>query len=416
MKFPRMFRREEKANPVGTSLIVGGTAGFIRWIDKRAFVEEGYQRNPVIYAVVEEVAKAVAGLKFELKRGEDYIEDHPVLDLLRRPNPMQGGRQFIKAIFVDYLTQGEQAIAQPQGQKQPVELWRVDPSEVEVKPGKGGIPAAYAHKRAGIETVFPVRGVVAPRADMFFYKRYNPRDYWRGQSPLMAGGIAGDIHNRGAEWNYSLLKNAAKPSGLVSFKDDPSAETVSKLKEWFKRAFQGSENAGEMPVLTGGADWKQTSLSPIDMDFQSSMTEAKKMIASVYGVPLPLIDNEAATFANMDTAKERFYTDTVLPLANEWLEAFGNWLLPAFGDDLELCVDMDDIPALDAVRGRKFDRVVKALDAGLITVDEARDEIGYSPMEEDDRQEAAEQAARDAYGRATNEPAPKEPPDDETEA
>lgn len=405
MKFPTLFRREVKQNPVGASLIVGGSAGFIKWTDKRAFVEEGYQRNPVIYMAVEEIAKAVSGLRIELKSGEDYIEEHPVLDLLRRPNAMQGGKEFIKTVFVDYLTQGEMAIAQPIGQRQPAELWRVDPSEVEVKPGRGGIPAAYVHKRSGIETNFPVKGLTAPRADLFFFKRFNPRDYWRGQSPLMAGGIAGDIHNRGSDWNYSLLRNAAKPSGIVRFKDDPSTETVSRLKEWFKRAFQGAENAGEVPVLTGGAEWTQTSLSPMDMDFATSMTEAKKLIAGVFGVPLPLIDNEAATFANMDTAKERFYTDTVLPLAHEWLEAFGAWLLPGFGDGLELCFDMDDIPALEAVRNRKFERVLKSLGAGLITVDEARDEIGYDPMEEDEEtgQDDAEEAAKAAYGRAAKE-------------
>lgn len=406
MKFPTLFRREVKQNPTGASLIVGGGQGFIKWTDKRAFVEEGYQRNPVIYMAVEEIAKAVSGLRLELKRGEDCLEDHPVLNLLHRPNAMQGGKEFIKTIFVDYLTQGEMAIAQPIGQRQPAELWRVDPSEVEVKPGRGGIPAAYVHKRSGIETTFPVKGLTTPRSDLFFFKRFNPRDYWRGQSPLMAGGIAGDIHNRGSDWNYSLLRNAAKPSGIVRFKDDPSTETVSRLKEWFKRAFQGAENAGEVPVLTGGAEWTQTSLSPMDMDFATSMTEAKKLIAGVFGVPLPLIDNEAATFANMDTAKERFYTDTVLPLANEWLESFSAWLLPGFGADLELCIDMDDIPALEAVRNRKFDRILKALGAGLISVDEARDEIGYDPMDaedEEDGQDDAEEAALAAYGRAAQE-------------
>jgi phage portal protein BeeE len=123
----------------------------------------------------------------------------------------------------------------------------------------------------------------------------------------------------------------------------------------------------------------------------------------VYGVPLPLIDNEAATFANMDTAKERFYTDTVLPLAKEWLEAFGAWLLPSFGDNLEFHIDMDEIPALDAARERKFNRVLKALQAGLLSVDEARDEIGYDSLDASENdQEDVEEAAAAAYGRAVN--------------
>lgn len=412
MKLPRIFRAEEKANPIGASLLVGAGDGYARWEDRTSYIREGYQRNPVIYMAVEEIAKAIAGLRLELVRNkgkdsEEYLdEDHPVLKLLRRPNPMQGGHAFRKAVFIELMTLGEQAIAQPIGQRQPAELWQVDPGEVEVKPGRGGIPSAYIHRRSGQTTEFPVRGVTNPRADLFFYKRFNPTDYWRGQSPLMAGGIAGDIHNRGTDWNDMLLRNAAKPSGIVTFKEgDPSDETVRRLKEWFKRAFQGSANAGEVPVLTGGAEWKQTSLSPLDMDFGNSMTEAKKLIAGVYGVPLPLIDNEAATFANMEMAKERFYIDTVLPLANEWLEAFGAWLLPAWGDDLTLCIDMDDIPALEAVRNRKFDRVMKALGQGIITMDEARDEIGYAPLttEEDDGTDAEDAAAK-AYGNGQQNP------------
>lgn len=377
---------EQKANPVGASLMVGSMVNFTQWADRKQYVVEGYQLNPMVYLCVNTIAQAIAGLHIELKRGDEYVEEHPVLELLRRPNPMMGGRELILALFIDYLTTGEMACAQPIGQKQPAELWPVISGDIEVVPGRGGVPQSYIHKRGGVNTTFPVKGtIVNPRADLFFWRRFNPTDYWRGQSPLAAGGLSVDTHNAGGKWNYSLLRNNAKPSGVISFKEGVTVEanTVARIKEWFKSAFQGAENVGEIPILTGGAEWSQTSMTPTDMDHQQTMKEMGKLIANVYGIPLPMVDNDASTFNNMEMAKEKFYIDTVIPMAEDFLNSFGAWLLPAFEEGLELCIDMDAIPALEALRNRKFERILKALNAGLITMEEARDEIGYDPLDMD---------------------------------
>ena len=116
------------------------------------------------------------------------------------------------------------------------------------------------------------------------------------------------------------------------------------------------------------------------MDFTTTQKEAAKLIASAFGVPLPLIDNDASTFNNLEQAKERLYTDTVLPLFNSFLSQFGAWYLPAFGDGLALRVDMDQIGALEGLRTRLYDRMLKGVTAGVLTVDEAREAIGYEPL------------------------------------
>jgi len=209
---------------------------------------------------------------------------------------------------------------------------------------------------------------------------YDPLNYWRGQAPLVAAGLAADTHNAGMRWNYALLKNSARPSGLIKLAGDGSGEVVVRLREWFKRAFQGERAAGEIPILTGGAEWVAMDTNPRDMDFVTTQKEAAKLIASAFGVPLPLIDNDASTFNNLEQAKERFYSDTVLPMFNEFLAAFGNWLLPWYGDGLTFGVDLDQVAALEGVRTRKYDRVIKAKAAGVLTVDETRVALGYEPL------------------------------------
>lgn len=371
--------QEVKQNPVGQAIFVpGGDAWAAR--KGREFISEGYQTNVLVYRCIREIALAMADLQVEIANDDgNPIDDHPALPLLSRPNPTQGWDAFVTEAATNFELHGEMAIARYPENGPPAELWCINPLWIRVEPGQGGMPMAYVYEQNNRKITFPVDRLTG-QSQLFFYKTYNPLDHWRGQSALVAAGLAADTHNAGLKWNYSLLRNSARPSGLIKLDDNSGAEVVQRLKEWFKRAFQGAANAGEIPVLPSGAEWMPMDTSPRDMDFLNTQKEAAKLIASAFGVPLPLIDNDASTFNNMEQAKERFYTDMVIPKFNGFLASFGNWLMPWFGDDLKLQVNMDRIGALEALRTRLFDRMAKAVDTGIITVDEARVAIGYDEL------------------------------------
>jgi phage portal protein BeeE len=82
----------------------------------------------------------------------------------------------------------------------------------------------------------------------------------------------------------------------------------------------------------------------------------------------------------LEQAKERLWTDTVLPLLNEFLESFGSWLLKGYGDNLTLKYNFDSIPALEGLRAKRFTRMMDAIGKGALTINESRDAIGYAPM------------------------------------
>jgi phage portal protein BeeE len=114
------------------------------------------------------------------------------------------------------------------------------------------------------------------------------------------------------------------------------------------------------------------------MDFISTLKECSKYIAMAYGVPLPLIDNDASTFNNLKEAKEKLYIDTVIPLFNQFLSQLNIWLSKQLNGNY-ICIDLDDVPALESLRQVKFDRVTKAVDLGIISIDEARIELDFAP-------------------------------------
>jgi len=372
------FRREVKSNPIGAALFMPGGSDWARSVDPLAYIKEGYQQNVVVNRAIREVTGAVANLTLEVARDNDLIEDHETLALLKNPNPMSGYDGFMRQIFTDYLLHGEMAIVAVGGSK-PGELWPLSPRHIKIKPGQGGMPSAYVHELNNIKTVFPVDRIDGS-SDLFFMKSYNPLDYWRGQSPLMAAAIAADTHNAGMQWNYRLLKNSARPSGILKSPAEIGREAMGRLREFFKARFQGDGNAGEIPILEGGLEWQAVDTSPRDMDFINTQKETAKLIAAALGVPIPFIDNDASTFNNLEVAKERFYTDTVLPLFNEFLAQFSPWIMRRYDPRLELRVDLDQVQALEPQRQRKFDRMLKAKAAGVLTTDEVRAAIGYDTL------------------------------------
>lgn len=362
---------EKKEHPGGAVHFIAG-GQWQRPKKLREYAAEGYGWNPVIRKAIDEVATACAGLKIGVYRGDDPVDDHPALAALQKPNPVMGAASFIEQVIVNKELFDEVAIARAGD-----ELWPMSPMHIEVMPGAGGIARAYRYGTGAAQRTFEVDRVTG-QSDLFFMHGYNPEEYWRGLPPLQSAAVWADLHNNGARWNASLLKNSARPSGVFTIKGGMMQDAFDRLKEWVDRTMTGPDNAGKPGILEGdGAGWISMSQSARDMDFSASMKEAKMLISSVFGVPLPLIDNDASTFNNYRAAMERFYTDKVIPTMQEFLDAFGSWYLE---EGERFVIDLDAIPALEEVRERKFNRLLKAVQMKAITVDEFRVETGWEPM------------------------------------
>ena len=374
---------ERKENPVGAAVFVNSPVPWGGWKERRSYVREGYQQNVIVYRAIREITQAAKAIKFELHQGDKVITDHPVLDLLARPTPTLSWRMWLEEMLTNRMIFGEMwCSGVPDAEY--AELWPLSPADMQVHPGTGGIATAYQHNVGRNPVMFAVDPMTG-ESDVFFSKLYNPDDYWRGQSPLMAAALAADTHNNGLKWNFSLLKNFARPSGLISFKGaGPTGEALQRLREWAQQALTGPSNAGRIAIM-GEGTFHEVGENAKDMDHNTTMQEMSKYVASALGVPLPLVTNDAATFNNMEQAKERLYTDTVPPILGQFLEQFGGWLLPNFGlEGAELKADEDSILALEDARDRKFKRATSGYTTGVLTLQESRELMGYQPEPEGD--------------------------------
>ncbi len=353
--------------------------------DYQQFSDEAYGKNVVAYRAMNMVASAAASVPTILysknRNGRREIISHPVLTLLKRPNPTQSGADFFNALYHHKMISGNaylQSVA-PSGEATK-ELYLLRPDRVQVIAGKNALPAAYRYTVDEKTVDYPV-DKISGRSRILHVKNFHPTNDWYGLSPIEAAAYSIDQHNQSSSWNQALMQNGARPSGALVVKGEQAGGTLSeeqyqRVKSQIDEQFSGMENAGRPLLLEGGLEWREMSLSPKDMDFIQSKNASARDIALAFGVPPQMLGIPGdSTYSNLQEARVSLWEQTILPLAQNIAEALNHWLLPQFGDGLELVVNSDDILPLALRNQAIWDRVEKA---SFLTEDEKRAAVGYA--------------------------------------
>jgi HK97 family phage portal protein len=285
--FKSLLRPPEQKASRTARLIALESGGRARWTprDYAALAREGYARNAIVYRAVRLIAESVGSLCFVLYDGAAERDTHPLLDLIRRPNPRQDGASFLESVASHLLLAGNAYVEAvgfggEGGPQQVRELYALRPDRMKLVPGPDGWPQAYDYTVAGSTVRFEQNAVQPPILHLAFF---NPLDDHYGLSPLEAAAIAVDTHNAAAVWNKSLLDNAARPCGALVYDGADglglTADQMERLKADFAGQYQGVANSGRPLILEGGLAWKPMSLTPHDMDFPQAKDAAAREIA-----------------------------------------------------------------------------------------------------------------------------------------
>ncbi|MBQ0752207.1 MAG: phage portal protein [Roseovarius sp.] len=355
---------EQKASATGRVMAWHG-AGRVAWSprDTVSLTRTGFAGNPVGFRCVKMIAEAAAALPLVLQDCEQRFAVHPVLSLIKCPNPAQGRAELFEALYGQLLLTGNAYVEAVGAGGVPVELHVLRSDRMSVVPGSDGWPVAYEYAVAGRKHRFDVREGVPCVCHI---KSFHPQDDHYGLSPLQAAAQAVDVHNSASRWSKALLDNAARPSGAIVYKGPEgqgamSGDQYDRLVSEMEAHHQGARNAGRPMLLEGGLDWKPMGFSPSDMEFQKTKESAAREIALAFGVPPMLLGIPGdATFANYQEANRAFYRLTVLPLAMRVAATVAAWLGRMSGEALDLAPDLDQVPALAAERDAQWARVSAA--------------------------------------------------------
>lgn len=324
-----------------------------------ALAQEGFARNPVVHRCVRLIAEAANRVPLVAVEEGRRLTQHPLLKLLRRPNPHQSGGELLEAVYAYLQTAGNAYLNAAIADGEVKGLFCLRPDRVQVVAGADGWPEAYAYTSGGRTQT--LRQDTAPVSSVLHLALFHPLDDHYGLAPLAAAQQSLDLHNAAARWNKALLDNSARPSGALVYSAGTGQLTedqFTRLKEELETAFQGAANAGRPMVLEGGLDWKAIGISPRDMDFVEAKHVAAREIALAFGVPPMLLgipgDN---TYANMAEANRTLWRHTIVPLVRRVTDDLSFWLAPAFGGSVTLEPDFDGIEALAEDQASRWSRI-----------------------------------------------------------
>lgn len=347
----------------------------------KKFAEEGLRKNPYVFRAVSLIARSIAGVPVLLyersSEGPREVYDHPALDLLRSPNPLDRTYSAIIEAFVSTLLIGGEAylLRLPDGGR-PREIWLLRPDLVSVRRNAQGLPVRYEYD-AG-----KGRSIEYKPEQVLHMRFWHPLDLNKGLSPLEAASASVDMNNAGRAWNVALLQNAGIPAGALEVDGSLTEEQRERLTHVFRRRHAGPRNAGRVLLLEGGIRYSPVGLDARELSWLDGLKLSAREIAIAYGVPPELLgDSENKTYSNYQEARRAFYTETVLPLADRLFEELSSFVARPYSDTLYYAYDPDQIEALAEDRNAVWERVLKALDRSMLTINEAREAAGYSPIE-----------------------------------
>ena len=389
--FQRLFniKQEEQKNSNMMGYFGVGTeeAKQYKYAD---LAKEGYLKNAIAYRCINEISKGASAVPFIIKSGDQIIDEHPLIDLLNRPNPQQSYSEFFNSLFGYVLLSGNAYILKVGGERgSPKELHQLRPDRIEIKGSGNPIPERYNYMVNGrVQNSYEVdqeNGF----SELKHVKLWNPLDDYYGLSPMSAAAAEIDQFNMSTKHNVNLLQNGARPSGAVIFKPKDDSGFAVNLTESQRQQlltdlnnrFSGAGNAGRPMLLEGDFDWKEMGLTPKDMDFKALKNMAATDIALCFGVPSQLVGvPDSQTYSNVAEARLALYEETIIPHLRKVASDLNEWLVPMFDERLSLEFDIDSIPALSERRRKIYENVTSAVREGIMTRNEAREIIGLQKV------------------------------------
>jgi HK97 family phage portal protein len=314
--------------------------------------------------------------------GWDAVEDHPMIELLARPNPHMSGRLFWSALITSLHSDGNAyAYKQRAAAGRVVELWPIPPGLIDPVWNADDFITAYRYQ--------PGNGVlwdIDPRDVIHLRLNIDPSNTRKGRSPLSAlyREIFTDLE--AGEFTSQLLSNLGIPGVIISpdGPDGVTQEDAEAIKAKFIRRFSG-DGRGEPLVMGSGTKVSVLSFSPEQMNLESLRRIPEERICAVLGVP-PIIANlgaglDQATYSNYAQAREAFYENTIIPLQAVTADDLRVQLLPEFGDikGYRVAFDQSGIRVLQEDETKRQERILKQLAAGVMTVNEARTALDLEP-------------------------------------
>lgn len=116
-------------------------------------------------------------------------------------------------------------------------------------------------------------------------------------------------------YGNKVFKNSTTPSGSFEIDGTLEDDAYKRLKKDITEKYTDLEKAGTPLLLEGGLTFKPLAIKNSDAEWLASRRFNREEIASIFGVPVAMLNDNANTaYGNLEQKYLEFYSGSILPL------------------------------------------------------------------------------------------------------
>lgn len=404
----QVFEKSAPIEPIQTKSFSNPNISFIDFLQNGGNFDlsvhlsiEMYKKTSPFFNAVDIRARNFSRVPIQIwdKKETDWVPDHPVLELLSKPNADQTHLEFFTGLASYYDITGN-AFLMLTGRiaREPLEIFNVRPQdiqfgterstifptlprEIKISDSDGDTNTFIIEEVKGLGVRYVSRDQMK---EIWHIRQFNPtrsrQSPW-GLSRAQPLWLELQQYISGNNNNLSQLKRGTRLSmAWVNNRGEELTETQWQRMQEEANKYRGDMNAGGTPVLDG-MDVKTIQATNRDMEFKDLQEKTVAQISMIYGIPLPMITNAAATMNNLGTSNVQLWDNAITPLTTYLYAELTRLLMPRYDNSENLIFRFNemDIPAL---RNRLLASTKEQADIGVNSTNELRSEIGYEDLPE----------------------------------
>jgi HK97 family phage portal protein len=365
-----------------------------------------------VWAYIRAIAQLPGYHKRELGNGGvETVTTSALSRLLRAPNGYQTPSDFLVHLIRSLLYTGNSYWIAQRNDRQEVEaLHWTDPRTCQVRQVRvqgqvfseifyeiGANPLINVPSLARNTLVVPARDVLHIKLDT----RRNPligETWLSALAPELCTRMA--IHGAAATFS----NNMSRPSGVLTTDLQMKQPDVETLRARWNEQAKGM-NAGGVPILTHGLKFQPISISNEDAQIVDQLRLNDRTIASVFGVPAILL-------GLTDTATQK----SAEAVMAEWLASGLGFIITHIEQAFDKFIGLDAVPRgrewtefdtrvlLRSMYTERIDGLVRGVQGGIYSPNEARALEGYPAVEAGDEPRVQQQVVPLSFATAPPEP------------
>lgn len=328
-------------------------------------------RNSDVFTAIDIISKDIASTSIQFNDKDSYLDDDKkILKLLnKRPNPYLDAWHFKYIIVANMLLNGNSYVEIVRDDKgQPIELYHMQNSAVSIEQIDDKIKYNYIDERDG--------HVRFDTEDVLHFRMFSV-DGFNGYSPLFALANEIGISMGSKKFLDEFFKNGGTSTAILKYEDGRySDEELAIIRQNFENS--QLKNNNDLVMLDDTMTFDRLKVPTEVLNFLNSYKFSTQQVAKAFGLPLSKLGIETVNTSLKDSGIEH-YRSTLYPIFSMMNAEIEEKLFAQA--PYEVTLDYDVTRLIDSDPEVKLERVTQLFTKKIITLDEARAQFGFKPVE-----------------------------------